>query len=176
MTDLKRLCETDLRALAAVAVGDAAALGRIQFSHFILINQLKNNPYNLEFLLKAIDERVIVSYPVFFRDVRDCRTFDLYKQYGVKWHALARASVSAEQWAYMRQIGYVDDGAADSDSDCGRPKPDSSGSETDDGASADSSETIDRRRRVGTDASLAVTVRVSFALPKRRHQGARARR
>ena len=74
-----------------------------------LVAILKNSLGPLERLLQHLQDCDIDigdgSY--FFTNVKSNETFDLYRRYDVSNFNLQRANVTADQWKYMSDIGFI---------------------------------------------------------------------
>jgi len=42
----------------------------------------------------------------FYKNVHDCRTFNIYKKYGISAMNIHKCDVTNEQWKHMYDIGY----------------------------------------------------------------------
>ena len=49
-----------------------------------------------------------MSYP----ELKDNRTFDIYNKYDIYPENFNKSLVTPEQWEYIKQIGYIDEGYA----------------------------------------------------------------
>ena len=96
----------DEEAYNCILQKDTKGLDKCEFHPGILIARLKNNLDGLEFLLKYINyDPGAGSY--FFTDVKDNKTFDLYKKYDISPLNLNKYDVTKEQWDYMYKIEYI---------------------------------------------------------------------
>jgi len=99
----------EIGALLAVARRDAEALEAACQGGILarmLIKHLKNRPDELDFFLGVLGVDPGAGH-YFFTDVKDNRTFDIYKKHGISPSNLHKATVTGAQWIYLQQIEYI---------------------------------------------------------------------
>ena len=85
---------------------DPIGLDTCEFHPRVLIERVKNDTNALEFLLEYIGYDPGANSG-FFTDVKNNRTFDLYREYDIAPLNLYWYDVTKEQWKYMFEIFYI---------------------------------------------------------------------
>jgi hypothetical protein len=103
---INKMNENDKLAYDYIINKDIENLKKCKFYPRILIEELKNKVEDLEFLLKYLKyDPGAGSY--FYTDIKDNKTFDLYKKYKIKPCNLYAENVTSEQWDYLYKIKYI---------------------------------------------------------------------
>ena len=88
---------------------NTTGLDSYQFQPHVLIEHVKNDLDELEFLLDYL-ERIGCdpgSNSEFFTGITDCRTFDLYHEYDIDPINIDWYEIPDDQWKYIHKIGFI---------------------------------------------------------------------
>ena len=86
---------------------DMSELARTGLDYEWIINSIKNNLEALTFFLQWIQSEHLTRFHNIFSSVKDMKTFDLYKQYGLEPCGLSEEDVTLEQYQYLTEICFT---------------------------------------------------------------------
>jgi hypothetical protein len=106
--DLTKSCEPFLKLIKDRNVAEMDKVENVQAR--MIIYCLKNNLSDLEFFMKWLSswcKYMPGAGSYHFTDIKNNKTFDIYRKYGFEPCNLHEDAITESQWDYVLSIGYV---------------------------------------------------------------------